>query len=99
MAAVTDAWLAVTAGADGVYWLDGDVLRHDLAFDVRVVDTLGAGDVFHGALALSLGRGQSPDDAVRFASAAAALKCTRPGGRVGIPDADALTTFLSTQGR
>ncbi len=99
MAERTDAWLAVTVGAHGVYWLDDGTVRHLPAFDVEVVDTLGAGDVFHGALALSLANGRPPGDAVHEASAAAALKCTRPGGRAGIPDADALTTFLTNRGR
>lgn len=83
--AETDAWLAVTAGAEGVWWLDGDTVVHQPAYPVEVVDTVGAGDVFHGALALALGEGQSEAEATRFASAAAALKCTRPGGRAGTP--------------
>ncbi|MDX1690913.1 MAG: PfkB family carbohydrate kinase [Acidimicrobiia bacterium] len=82
----TPAWLAVTGGADGVWWLEEGEVRHLPAFDVDVVDTLGAGDVFHGALALALGEGREPAGAVRFASAAAAVKCTRFGGRSGIPD-------------
>jgi len=85
MSSKTDAWLAVTAGAEGVWWLDGGDVRHLAAFDVPVVDTVGAGDVFHGALALSLGEGRAEAEAVRFAAAAAALKCTKPGGRAGAP--------------
>ena len=53
---------------------------------VAVVDTLGAGDVFHGAYALALAEGFGVAASARFASVAAALKCTRPGGRAGIPD-------------
>jgi sulfofructose kinase len=86
MAQRTDAWLAVTVGPGGVHWRHAGESHHLPAFAVDVVDTLGAGDVFHGALALALGEGQVPADAVRFASAAAALKCTRPGGRSGTPD-------------
>jgi len=97
MAERTDAWVAVTVGADGLYWLDDGTVRHLPAFDVEVVDTLGAGDVFHGALALTLANGRPPADALYEASAAAALKCTQPGGRAGIPDADALTTFLTNR--
>jgi sulfofructose kinase len=58
------------------------------------VDTLGAGDVLHGAFALAIARGQRVDRALRFACAAAAIKCTRPGGREGAPDADEVATFL-----
>jgi sulfofructose kinase len=81
----TDAWLAVTAGADGVWWLEDSGLRHQEAFPVEVVDTVGAGDVFHGAFTLALAEGSANMDAVRFAAAAAALKCSRPGGRAGTP--------------
>ncbi len=84
-AGLTDAWLAVTAGEHGCYWRDGAHLAHIPAFPVAVRDTLGAGDVFHGALALALAEGQAAEAALRFASAAAALKCTRLGGRAGIP--------------
>ena len=82
----TDAFLAVTTGAGGVWWLDdGLEVRHQPAFPVVVVDTVGAGDVFHGALALALAERQPEPEALRFAAAAAALKCARPGGRAGTP--------------
>lgn len=84
-ATMTDAAVMATAGADGVSWLEGDRLVHLPAFLVTAVDTLGAGDVFHGALALALGEGQTLREAARFASAAAALKTTRFGGRAGAP--------------
>lgn len=58
---------------------------HVPAYAVDVVDTTGAGDVFHGAYALARSEGAGVPDAVRFASAAAALKCRAPGGRAGIP--------------
>jgi sulfofructose kinase len=80
------AWLAVTAGAEGAYRLDeaGDV-RHLPGFAVRAVDTLGAGDIFHAAFALALAEGRPEAEAARFGNAAAALKCTRPGGGAGAP--------------
>jgi sulfofructose kinase len=81
----SDAWLAVTCGGEGVYWLGDGELCHLPAFQVEVVDTLAAGDVFHGALALALAERRPIDHAVRFAAAAAAVKCTRFGGRDGIP--------------
>lgn len=77
---------AVTLGAQGVCWTDGGAVQHQPAFAVPVVDTTGAGDVFHGALALALGAGVVLAEAMRFAAAVAALKCTRPGGREGIPE-------------
>jgi sulfofructose kinase len=60
----------------------------------EVVDTLGAGDVLHGAFALSLARGELIEDALRFACAAAALKCAKPGGRAGAPRAEEVERFL-----
>jgi len=84
-AEMTDAWLAVTAGEKGCYWRNDGKLAHIPAIPVTVRDTLGAGDVFHGALALALAEGQPAEAALRFASATAALKCTRLGGRAGIP--------------
>lgn len=93
----TQALVAVTEGGDGVRWLEAGRMRHQPAFPVSVVDTLGAGDVFHGAFALALARGLPVAAAFRFAAAAAALKCTRPGGREGIPTAAELAAYLDTQ--
>jgi sulfofructose kinase len=90
----SDTWLAVTLGGEGVAYLDGGELRHVPGFDVRVVDTLGAGDVWHGAFALALAEGRQPPDAIRFASATAALKCMRFGGRAGAPTRAEVEQFL-----
>ncbi len=78
----TNAWVAATAGPDGTYWLDDSGLRHFPAFPVDVVNTLGAGDVFHGAFCLALAENQALEEAIRFASAAAALHCTRAAGQI-----------------
>lgn len=90
------AVLGVTLGAEGCLWLDGDAVRRSVAPRVAVQDTLGAGDVFHGAYALALAERSGLDDAARFANAAAALKCTRPGGRAGIPDRAEVDALLSS---
>jgi len=52
---------------------------------VKAVDTLAAGDTWHGAMALALAEGRGTPEAIEFASAVAALKCTRFGGRASIP--------------
>lgn len=91
----TGAWLAVTLGGAGVLWNDdGGEIHKFPAFEVDVADTLGAGDVFHGAFALGLAEGRPIEDVIRRASAAAALKCTRFGGRAGIPTAKEVAEFL-----
>jgi sulfofructose kinase len=84
---------AVTRGAHGVTWLANDVVHRQPAYAVDAVDTTGAGDVFHGAYALAIGARLAADDAMSFASAAAALKCTRPGGRAGIPTLEDCLAF------
>ncbi len=94
----TSAWSAATDGADGVYWLEGASLHHGHSFPVDVVDTLGAGDVFHGAFALGLTQGMSNPAALHFASAAAAIKCTRPDGRAGIPTRSEVDALLAAAG-
>ena len=66
------------------------------AFDVDVKDTVGAGDVFHGAFLAAIVKGLSPKDAARFASGVAAIKCTRIGGRAGIPDLETAQHFMET---
>jgi sulfofructose kinase len=87
-------WCCVTVGAAGVYVLDGGELTHFPGHLVPVVDTLGAGDVWHGAFALGLAEGMDEPTAVRFASAAAALKVQRRGGRAGAPVRAEVDEFL-----
>ena len=84
---------AVTIGADGVTWLENDTVHRHPAYAVDAIDTTGAGDVFHGAYALAIGAGVKAADAMSFAAAAAALKCTRPGGRAGIPTLEDCLAF------
>jgi sugar/nucleoside kinase (ribokinase family) len=86
VAKLTKSFLAGTRGARGTIWLDErGSIQETAAFPVHTVDTLGAGDVFHGAFALAITEGQELRQALRFASAAAALKCTRFGGAFAAP--------------
>lgn len=88
-------WVAMTDGANGVYSLHKGQLLHQVAATVDVVDTLGAGDVWHGAFTYRLACGSDERSAVEFASAAASLKCTKPGGgRVSLT-ASEVERFLS----
>lgn len=77
---------AVTLGEHGLAWTDGGPLQRQRGHAVTAVDTTGAGDVFHGAYALALGAGVGVAESFRFAAVVAALKCTQPGGRAGVPD-------------
>lgn len=94
---MVEAWVCVTLGADGCLILDADDVCHVPAFAVETRDTTGAGDVFHGALAVGLAERMNETEAVRFACAAAALKCTRFGGRAGIPARSEVEAFLRDQ--
>ena len=93
----TKSFLAVTDGANDVLWLDNGELRQIPAFRVDVVDTLGAGDTFHGAFTLMLAEGMAERPAMRFAAATAALKCTRYGGILGAPSRAEVEAFLATR--
>lgn len=89
------ACCAVTAGAQGCWYaVAGGEVRHCPALHVAVVDTTGCGDVFHGAYAASLARGESIERAIRVATIAAGLKATQPGGRAGIPDPATVEAYL-----
>jgi sugar/nucleoside kinase (ribokinase family) len=100
VAKLTNAFLAVTRGPRGTIWLDeNQAIQETPAFPVDAVDSLGAGDVFHGAFALALTEKQELRQALRFASAAAALKCTRFGGAFAAPQRIEVEELLAqTQG-
>jgi sulfofructose kinase len=95
IAKLTPSFLAGTRGPKGTIWLDerGN-LQETPAFPVHTVDTLGAGDVFHGAFALAITQQQELRQALRFASAAAALKCTRFGGAFAAPQRTEVEALL-----
>jgi sugar/nucleoside kinase (ribokinase family) len=92
------ALTAVTAGAQGCWGHTGDgrAVRTP-ALCVDVVDSTGCGDVFHGAYAVEIARGESVERALRVASVVAGLKATRPGGRQGIPDRAEVEAQLKAQ--
>lgn len=80
-------FVIITLGEEGLIWAKGKRTGKMAAFPVEAVDTTGAGDAFHGAFAAGIARGYGFEDNLVFASAAAALTCTKSGGRVGLPGA------------
>jgi ribokinase len=88
--------VVVTCGDAGCWYLNQGFAapRHRPAFAVKVVDTTGCGDVFHGAYAAGLVHGWPLAERLRFAAAAAALKATRTGGQAGIPSLTEVQAFL-----
>jgi len=93
------AAVVVTGGAEGCWYVTQDFprARHLPAWRVRAVDTTGCGDVFHGAYAAGLVWGMPLVERLRFASATAALKATRPGGQAGSPTRAMVERFLATR--
>jgi sulfofructose kinase len=92
------AEVAVVTQDDQPLWWQrrGGQLRSLSPFVVQpVVDTTAAGDTFHGALAVALGEGAADEDALRFAAAAAALKCLQPGGIAGAPRRESVEALVS----
>ncbi|MBM2576537.1 sugar kinase [Jannaschia sp. Os4] len=83
---------AVTDGARGCRWRDGDWMAPPA---VEVVDTLGAGDVWHGAFALALAEGTGRAAATRFANAAGSAKCANGGGGLGAPTRTQVEALLA----
>lgn len=88
--------VGITLGEEGSMFMTkrGEVLRQK-AFEVQVVDTTGAGDVFHGAFCFGVVQGWSLPKIIEFSSAVAALKCRKLGGRAGIPSLQEVENFLS----
>ena len=86
--------VGVTLGENGFVYEHDDQFRHIPALPVDVVDTTGAGDVFHGAYAYAVARGWDVGRCGLFASVTAALKCTALGGRTGIPTAAEVEQLL-----
>lgn len=88
--------VVVTSGTAGSIGFDGDGNRAtQRAFRVSAVDATGAGDVFHGAYLYGIHRGWDLPKRLKFASAAAALKCRFPGARRGIPSLTQTTRFMN----
>ncbi len=90
--------VGLTLGEAGsALWYHGRAVEVP-GFPVHVMDTTGAGDVFHGAFLYGLLRGWEARDILLFANAVSALKCTRPGGRTGIPRIEEVYRFLDARG-
>lgn len=90
--------VVATDGARGAHLLGADQpLVRVPAFDGEVRSTLGAGDVFHGALLAAIDRGLPHPDAVGYASAVAFTSCAGLDGRSAIPDHDTTLSVLRSR--
>ncbi|MDQ1195105.1 sugar kinase [Agrobacterium sp. SORGH_AS 787] len=82
-----ETFIAVTAGSSGCYWTEArdPTVHFQSTMAIEAVDTLAAGDVFHGTFALAVAEGMESRTAIQLSSVAAALKCQVFGGRTGTP--------------
>ena len=85
-----------TFGGDGCRGVSSEGYFEIPAIPVKVADTTGAGDVFHGAFDYAYLQGMSVTECARLATNTSAIKCTRPGGRSGIPTREVLEKFMET---
>jgi ribokinase len=87
-----------TEGVDGSITVTREDEFHIPSFPVEVIDTTGAGDVFHGAYIVGLLQGWDLRTIAFFATAVSAIKCTKLSGRAGIPRFDEVIAFLRERG-
>lgn len=90
--------IVITQGSRGGLILDENGMRRYASYPVTVRDSNGCGDTFHGAFLTGILKGMNADNACRYASAAAAIKCTRVGARLGMPDDAECRHFLAERG-
>lgn len=90
--------VVITCGKEGGYLYDGETGVKYPIYPAKVVDSNGAGDVFHGAFAAGLMKGYAPLKCCHFASAVSGLKCTGVGARESVPDFETVKTYLKENG-
>lgn len=91
--------IAATLGRFGVLAWDGSHFQYHPGFQVRAVDTTGAGDIFHGAFVFGLVRGWSLGEILEFSCAAAAETCRARGARGGIASLEEIARMRATAPR
>ena len=88
--------VVLTCGKNGAYCCSEEGQFHQAIFDIPVKDTTGAGDVFHGAFIYSTLKGMSLQDAVRFATAASAVRCNGPAAKNNVPSTEEIEKVLAS---
>lgn len=89
--------VVITLGEQGLIWKTKIGQGKLKAYSIVAVDTTGAGDVFHGAFAGCLAMGKDLQEILKYSSAAAAISCTKPGGRTSIPIIKEVENFITTK--
>jgi ribokinase len=85
--------LIITAGSDGSYIFDQNKLKHEPAYCVNIIDTLGAGDIFRGAFGYGVLKKWDLEKCVKFANLVAALQCSKAGNTTAIPSKKEILRF------
>ena len=93
------AAVVITLGARGAFLAEPGSFEFVQAFEVKALDTTAAGDVFNGALAVSLGEGCNLREAVRFANAAAGLSVQKLGAQPSAPRRTEILDLLKARTR
>lgn len=99
LAAMGPERVGLTLGAAGVWGVSEGVIQRRKSFDVPVLDTTGAGDVFHAGYAFARGMGQTYLAALDFGNATAALKCRGWGGRSTLASLHEVNHLIETGSR
>ena len=89
--------VVITLGQKGCLCVSREGVFTRAAFRVKVIDTTGAGDVFHGAFIYGLLKGWNLEKTAQFSSAVSAIKCMKLGGRAGIPTLEKAKEFLASR--
>lgn len=88
--------VVLTLGDQGCLYRDTEI-RHLKAYDVKAIDTTGAGDIYHGTFAYGLANHMKLEEICQFASAAAAISVTRKGAFTSIPELDEVIQFMASK--
>ena len=89
--------VVLTLGDQGSICVNQGHVFYTDAFSIEVIDTTGAGDVYHGAFIYGMLQEWPLEKTAEFASAVAAMKCTKLGGRQGIPTYDEAISFIKNR--
>ena len=89
--------VTVTGGDSCAWFFDDNTELHQPAMPVEAIDTNGAGDVFAGAMIFATLKNWPADRRMRFATAAAALKCKSMGNRDALPSLEQIESTLAEE--
>ena len=84
----------LTLGKEGSVIKNNEIYKHIPAFEVKAIDTTGAGDTFCGAFAAELSKGHNWEKALEFATAASAICVTKMGAQLSIPTEEEVINFM-----